>query len=254
MSTRHAERPVPPYRALGAGSLGPLVLTCEHASRRLPVAAPRSPEMARLMTSHWAWDIGGWALTRRLARELAASAIGGAWSRLWIDLNRRVDDPTLLRREAGRIELPWNAGLSAEDVEKRIDRYHAPYHQELDRLIMRRLVRDVRPLVLAVHTFTPRLRGPRRGYDIGVLYTEHRALAHRLGRAIRSSGLTVRYNQPYSGVKGLMYAAERHGSHHRLPCLELEVNQSIVTDETGVARVATAVRPALTAILGNDLG
>lgn len=249
MGTRHERGAAArPYRVLRAGSLGSLVLTCEHASRRLPVAVPRSPAMTRLMASHWSWDIGGWELTCRLARALGASAIGGAWSRLWIDLNRRVDDPTLVRREAGQVALPWNAELSVADLEKRIVRFHAPYHEEIDRLIMRRLVRGVRPLVLAIHTFTPRLHGRHRDYDVGVLYTAYRELAHRLGREIRAAGLAVRYNQPYSGLRGLMYAAERHGRHHDLPCLELEANQANLIDPDGIDRIADALTTALAAV------
>jgi len=205
------------------------------------------------MSSHWAWDIGAFELTRELSRGLDAPAIGGVWSRLWIDLNRRADDPTLIRTEAGRVALPWNGGLSPADVERRIDGFHAPYHEQVDRMIVRLLVRGIRPLVLAVHTFTPRLRGPRRRFDVGLLYTDHRGLAHRLGLALRETGLEVRYNQPYSGLKGLMYAAERHGSHHRLPCLELEVNQAIVDSPAGVARAARRLHPALASAMESGL-
>jgi predicted N-formylglutamate amidohydrolase len=84
-------------------------------------------------------------------------------------------------------------------------------------------VRGVRPLLLAVHSFTPRLGQHTRPFEIGILYEHERALARRLGRVMTDAGFRVRYNEPYSGMRGMMYAIDRHGSHHRLPCLEVEV-------------------------------
>jgi hypothetical protein len=48
-------------------------------------------------------------------------------------------------------------------------------------------------------------------------------------------------------MAGMMYAVDRHGSHHRLPCVELEINQRLLADAAGVSRlvpiVARAVAP-----------
>src|SRR5262245_66610954 len=93
-------------RTLNTRSLSPLVLTCEHASRELPRGLrPRNRVERGILSSHWGWDIGAWSLTRRLARRLDAGAVGGGWSRLVVDLNRRIGDPTLVRCHAeGRSE------------------------------------------------------------------------------------------------------------------------------------------------------
>ena len=232
---RNSSSDAPPFVTIGAEATGPIVLTCEHAGRRLPFRGRVAPGEQSVLASHWGWDLGAWALTGDLARRLDASAVGGRWSRLLIDLNRRMDDPTLILPRAGDTELSWNRDLPLEEIERRFLRYHAPYHQEVDRLILRRRLRECRPLLVAMHTFTPMLGRRRRCFDAGVLYEHHRGLAHRLGRKLRGEGLTVRYNQPYSGVAGMMYSAERHGTHHGLPCLELEFNQSLF-DQPGAAR------------------
>ena len=80
-----------------------------------------------------------------------------------IDLNRRVDDPTLVRRTAARTVLPWNDSIDAREIERRVLAYHTPYHVEIDRLILRRLVRGVRPVLLAVHLLP--LYWERNGWD-----------------------------------------------------------------------------------------
>jgi len=203
------------------------------------------PEDRPLLRSHWGYDPGAWNLTRELARRLGAGAIGGRWSRLVIDVNRRVDDPSLVLQTVGGTPVSFNAGLDLAEIERRIFAYHAPYHQEVDRWILRRTVRGSRPLLLAVHSFTDVLRGRRREFEIGILYEKHRAMAHAVGRSLRGAGWSVRYNQPYSGMKGMMYAADRHGTHHGLPCLELEVNQALFARRGMVARLGAAVAPAV---------
>jgi predicted N-formylglutamate amidohydrolase len=120
---------------------------------------------------------------------------------------------------------------------------------EIDRLILRRLVRGVKPILLAVHTFTPRFRGRARPFEVGILYERHRALARRLARELREAGLAVRYNQPYSGMAGMMYAIDRHGSHHRLPCLEVEVNQGLFEQPRAAARLGAIIARGLEALI-----
>jgi predicted N-formylglutamate amidohydrolase len=241
--------PMPEYQIHAPESLSEILITCEHASNRLPFRRGVGRIQRRILDSHWGWDVGAWELSLDLTRRLDAGVIGGRWSRLLLDLNRRADDPTLLRQWAGDVELPWNVSLDPAAVEDRVTRYHTPYHVELDRLILRRLVRGVRPLLFAVHSFTPCLNGRERGFEIGVLYEHHPGPAHRLGRALRKAGLTVRYNRPYSGMAGMMYAVDRHGSHHGLTCIELEVNHEILRSPAAVRRLGKLVAPAVQELL-----
>ena len=62
---------------------------------------------------------------------------------------------------------------------------------------------------------------------------------------LRDAGLRVRYNQPYSGIEGLMYAVQRHGSHHCLPCIELEFNQRLFDVSARLPALAAATARAL---------
>ena len=216
-----------PFLSIRPGSLAPVVLTCEHATRRLPFKADLTAQERATLADHWGWDPGAWPLTRELARRLKTSAVGGRFSRLLIDLNRRVDEDTLIRRHAGATELSFNRSVSPAEVERRMLAYHAPYHLEIDRLILRRTVRGIRPLLFAVHSYTPVYEGRTRNYEIGVLFDRDEKLARKFATHLKQAGLSVRYNQPYSGKEGLMYSADRHGTHHDLPCLELEVNQGM---------------------------
>jgi len=233
-------------RLAGPRSLSPIVITCEHASPHLPAGlAARTPAERRVLAAHWGWDIGAWAVATRLAARLRASAVGAAVSRLVVDLNRSAGDPSLVRRDAEGVRLSWNDPLPAETIERRMLAWHVPYHQTIDALILRRLVRGVRPLLFATHTFTGVYEGRRRDFDIGVLFDRSRTEAALLARGLRASGYRVRYNQPYSGLAGMMYAIHRHGAHHGLPCLELEINQDLFARAGAADRIAVAVARAL---------
>jgi len=236
------------FRSMGSSRLSPWVLTCEHARKRLPFPRPRNGDLRRILASHWGFDIGALALTRELARRLRAAAVSGMWSRLFIDLNRPVIDTTLVRREAGGVEVPWNRSLSPAAIERRVLDYHAPFHAEVDRLILRHLVRGIQPTLIAIHTFTPRLESERRSFDAGVLFSDHARQARRIGKALRTAGLRVRYNQPYSGLLGMMYSVDRHGKHHGLTNLELEFNQALFDDPRNVGRLARTTARALEAL------
>jgi len=237
-----------PYVHLRAGTCSPLLMTCEHASRALPPPLVARGDDGAVVHTHWGWDPGAWALTRALVRRTGFEAIGGRWSRLAIDLNRRVDDPTLIRPEAEGVALSFNRRVSVAERERRIAELHAPYHAEIDRLLTRRVLRGVRPVLLAVHSFTPVLHRRLRDFDVGVLYADHVRLARRLARGARAAGFRVRYNQPYSGIAGMMYAADRHGSHFGLPCLEIEINQAAIDRPDQAERVARLLAPAIRAL------
>ncbi len=94
---------------------------------------------------------------------------------------------------------------------------------------------------MSIHTYTAKWNGRSRPYDAGVLYDESRREAIRLAAALRRAGLVVRYNQPYSGRRGRMYSIDRHGRHYRLPCLELEINQSLFSRSGAVVELSRAV-------------
>lgn len=230
-------------------SLSPLLLTCEHASRRLPAGTRVTAAERQILTSHHGIDIGAWELTRELSSRLVATALGGRFSRLWIDLNRDEGDLELIRLEAEGVELGWNQGLTRRDRDSRIKAVHLRYHHAIDLQIRRLLDRNVRPVLLSVHSFTDRWNGRSRTFDCGVLYDRHGGRARKLAAGLREGNLTVKYNAPYSGKLGMMYSIQRHGTAHGLPCLELELNQNRIDSRAKVAAVAPAICRAVQSLI-----
>jgi predicted N-formylglutamate amidohydrolase len=228
---------------------GPWLVTCDHASNAVPgwlggsLGLPEA-DMAR----HIAWDVGAAGLARELAARLDAPCILSRFSRLVIDPNRGEDDPTLVMQLYDGSVVPGNRGIGAAAVAERLDRLYRPYHAALARLAARR----ADTVIVAVHSFTPCLRGrPSRPWAVGVLYS-HRD--PRLGRALLAAlavaepGLCLGDNQPYSGhLPG--DAIDRHalgpGRHNTLIELRNDLIATPAAQADWAARLAPCLRAAL---------
>lgn len=217
---------------------GGLLLTCEHASARLP-AGWRWPERdARLHGTHWTFDLGAAELTHELSTSLRSAAVLSTFTRLLVDPNRADHDPSLFRTHADGLPVELNARLDDSEIRRRLERYWSRYHEAVDR----EAARTSAPVLLSVHTFTPVYEGAPRAMEVGVLFDREETLAESLAETLRAEGFVVAMNEPYSGKEGLMYAAERHAGAHGKHALELEVRQDLAVRPEVRARVVAALR------------
>lgn len=236
------ERPiVQPVCIIESPRPGPLVLTCEHASCTVPVEYDDLGLDADALREHVAWDIGARRVTETLACALDAPAVLAGISRLVIDCNRDLSDHDLIVSESHGVPIPGNTGIDAADRRRRIDDFYQPYHDAVDAV----LARNPSAFLLSVHSFTPSLNGRERRFDVGVLFDAFAAEAQQVGTALVNDGLHVRYNEPYSGLDGLIFSARTHGMRHGLRYLELEVNNGLLRETASVARVSAAVARAV---------
>lgn len=217
---------------------GPLLLTCEHASERLPERWRWPAADVRLRGTHWAYDLGAAEITHELAEGLGSAAVLSRFSRLLADPNRHEEDPGIFRDQAEGAPVMLNTRMSAEDRLARLERYWRRYHEVVDR----EAEATSAPVLLSVHTFTPVYEGSPRAMEIGVLFAEEDALGAELASAFSAEGFVVALNEPYSGKEGLIYAAERHATAHGLAALEIEVRQDLAVRPEVRARVLSAVR------------
>ena len=82
---------------------------------------------------HIAYDIGAEGVTRGLAGRLGATALLTGYSRLLIDPNRGLDDPTLIMKLSDGAVVPGNRDIDAAERQRRIERYYLPYHAAITR-------------------------------------------------------------------------------------------------------------------------
>jgi len=245
MSTSPVTERYDSHEIYGFPGHGPYLLSCEHASNRVPAPLRTNASDREWLQTHWGWDIGARSVTREIIRLTGSSGIFARYSRLVCDPNRAPDSPTLIRCAVEGAILGFNSNLTIEEVDRRLERYHAPYHAALDRALIERKSNPGDMMLLSVHSFTPVFDDETRTMDIGVLFHPYESIARRLAEEIAAEGYTVALNAPYSARKGLMYAASRHGSAHDAVHLELELNQKLLRTTPQCRRMGQALTRAL---------
>lgn len=229
---------------IGADRASRWVVTCDHASNHVPpdVAGGDLGLPVEDMARHIAYDVGIAGVVRALADALDAPAVLSRFSRLVIDPNRGEDDPTLVMQVYDGSIIPANRVITAAEIERRLERFHRPYHVALAEVIAAR--RD--PIIVAVHSFTPQFIGrPPRPWHVGVLYSDDTRLAHPvIARLRRESDLCVGDNAPYSGhLPG--DAMDRHGIQPGRLHVLIEVRNDLI----GTAAAQTAWGQRLAGLL-----
>lgn len=236
----------PPYFLFQAEATPRFVFLCDHAGREVPDGYGDLGLPAAAFTRHIAYDIGAADLTRAMAKDFEAPAVLGRYSRLFIDLNRGADDPTLVMKLSDGQIVPGNARADRAEVAKRLALAHQPYHAAISAQIARGLRGGLQPILVSIHSFTPAWRGQPRPWEIAILYAPRdRGLADLMLAELRAlPGLCIGDNQPYSGALE-NDTLSQHGLDRGLPHVLIEVRQDLLADSIGVARIADLVGPCL---------
>ncbi|MBK1867839.1 N-formylglutamate amidohydrolase [Aestuariivirga sp. YIM B02566] len=226
-----------------------LILLADHARNTIPPeygALGLPPEQ---FERHIAYDIGVEAVTRGLARALDCPALMATYSRLLIDPNRGADDPTLIMRVSDGAIVPGNALVDDAERERRIARFHRPYHGAITAEIERAKALGVDPVLVSLHSFTPFWKGIARPWHVGVLWDTDRRFAGHLLAAFRAAGdLCVGDNEPYSGalVGDTLYT---HGTSRDLQHGLIEIRQDLIARQSGVDEWISRLAPILEAYM-----
>lgn len=236
-----------PFVVLNGGSTQPVLLVCDHASRRLPRSVGDLGLDPAARRSHLAEDIGAGDLARRLAEALSATAVLAGYSRLVVDLNRDLLDAQAFLEYGDGVVVPGNRNLSQAERRARSEALYRPYHKAIHEQI-RRLVAAARaPAVIAIHSFTPVLNGVSRPWEIGVLWDADRRIADILIERLRSDSFVVGDNEPYSGQSPQDFTIDHHAEAAGLPHAGIEVRQDLIDHPAGLARVAESLHRIIAA-------
>jgi predicted N-formylglutamate amidohydrolase len=225
---------VDPFRILGEPKSGGFLIIGDHASNAVPDDVVLGLD-AENLNAHSAWDIGVDPVAHILTQDARFAAFLGRYSRLVVDLNREEDETDAIPSESDGRHIP-NNDLDAKQRLDRIARYHRPYHDRLETLLL-----ECRPaLILSLHSFTPALKtrpDEARPWDVGVLYNAHEAASKTAIPFLQDSGLNVGDQLPYSG-KLLNATMNRHAEANDIPYIGIEMRQDLVGDAAGQARFA----------------
>ncbi|HEY5623589.1 MAG TPA: N-formylglutamate amidohydrolase, partial [Gammaproteobacteria bacterium] len=243
----------PPFELIEVDADRQLVLACDHARNRVPHSLGDLGLNAAELEEHIAWDIGAGAVTRRLSKHLQADAVLGGYSRLVVDLNRDLDDPTAFPRVSDGVLVPGNLSLSVEHKAERARVLFKPYHEALRRSIQKRTKGQRTPVMICIHSFTPVQNNVARPWHVGILWDKDSRLALPLIAALNARGdLVVGDNEPYSGRHPADYTVDHHAEVLGLAYAAIEIRQDLVTDESGQRRWADLLADVLQPLLRDD--
>ena len=180
------DEPVP-FIVLNESATKPILLVCDHASCRFPRSLGTMGLDPFARRCHLAVDIGAGALTERLAADLEVTAILCQYSRLVVDCNRQLMDPSAFLEFGDGIIVPGNRNLRPADKTVRADEIYWPYHGAIGAELSRLTALERAPIFISIHSFTPVLNGVSRPWEMGVLWDADRVTAeiflHDLGVA-----------------------------------------------------------------------
>jgi len=228
---------------LGALRAREIVISCEHASNRIPRRYELLGLPAARLETHIAWDPGAKEMARACGRLLGCPCHEGQYSRLLVDLNRSLRHPQLMAKQSGGIAIPGNAAISAHERDERIKLYYMPYRKAVLSSIRSTIRRQGRCVHFSMHSFTPSVLGAERRADYGILFDPRRlrekALSLLLASALREQGWLVRFNYPYRGVSdGFTSMARQLFSPREYLGIEIEVNQKYLREPESIRRMA----------------
>lgn len=106
-----------PYRRIEGDWTSGVLILCNHADNRIPLSYGTLGLAPEDLSRHIAYDIGAAGVTEHLARALGAPALLTRFSRLLIDPNRGLDDPTLIMQLSD-----WTRGAGQRRVGRGGDR------------------------------------------------------------------------------------------------------------------------------------
>lgn len=235
------------YQISGHDRPGRWLITCDHATNIVPEWVAKGDlglPMAD-MQRHIAFDIGAEGIAEGLGVALNSPVIASRFSRLVIDPNRGEDDPTLVMRLYDGTVIPANSRADDVDIAQRLNQLYRPYHNALADLTARMPT----PVVCAIHSFTPQLKGrPPRDWEVGVLYAHDARLAGPFIAACRAQGWVTGDNQPYKGhLPG--DSVDRHALQRGHPNILIEVRNDLIETVDGQALWSKRLAPILEQVL-----
>lgn len=211
-----------------------LILTCEHASNKLPAAFKKAVP-AEVLKTHRAYDIGAVQVFRKLVKFAKPEFYcEGKFSRLFVDLNR-----TITNKSAFSDYLRNN-----ENAKVQATAYWQEYRATIEKFVDSALNTKTRaaksaPTIvhLGIHSFTPVLNGKVRNADIGILYDPTRPQERAYANVIKAEikrlypAMKVQFNYPYKGSSDGLTTTLRKKFGPGYVGIEIEINQKLLSYE-----------------------
>ena len=220
------------------------LVICDHASNYLPPEYDNLGLPPEQLDRHIASDLGALAVAGKISERLNCPLVASQFSRLLIDPNRGLDDPTLVMKLSDGAVIPGNQNVDPygdrAEWQRRIDLFYKPYDAAIKSALQAAKTAGIAPIILSVHSFTPIWRGTKRPWHAGVLWDKDPRLAKlMMSYMAQLPDLVFGDNEPYDGqlIHDTLY---RHGTSNGLPHAIIELRQDEI--ETNAQQDVWAAR------------
>ena len=241
----------PPVEIINRKGAAKILLVADHASNRIPRSLNGLGLDEATRQQHIAWDVGTDRIVRHLSRLFDAPAVIAGYSRLLIDVNRSLTDPTSILANSGGIRVPGNESVDEEQHRLRVHSLFTPYRRAIDGMRHQFRDRDIIPSLISIHSFTPNFNGDIRPWQIGILWDKDPRIAVPLMELLGQypEGIIIGDNLPYSGKHTADYTIDHHAESNGLPHVSIEFRQDLVDTEAGARKWALIIHQALHEVL-----
>ena len=243
----------PPFTIINDQGQGKVLLVGDHVSNEIPKSLHDLGLDAESLEQHIAYDIGTRKLVNHLSQHLDAPAVLAGYSRLVVDLNRSLEDDSVMPEVSDKTVIPGNQNMSAEHRNQRIHNFYTPYRKAVDSMLHRFRDNGIVPAFISIHSFTPEMAGFARPWHVGILWDKDPRIPVPLMQNLRAhpDGFNIGDNEPYSGKHPADYTIDHHAEASGIPHVSIEIRQDLVDTEDGAERWATILDDALRDILAD---
>ncbi|MEG3164174.1 N-formylglutamate amidohydrolase [Sphingomonas sp. PB2P19] len=240
-----------PARILNPGGRSSFLLIGDHAGNVVPRGLGKLGVTDADLARHIGWDIGIGTLGALLAERIDAVFVRQTYSRLVIDCNRSAAQPDAIAPVSDGTPVPGNQALSDSDRAQRFTEIHEPYHRAIAAELARRDAAGRETVLVALHSFTPSMRGHDRPWHIGILHDRgDTGFAQAMLRVLRAEPqLVVGDNEPYR-MDQIDYTIPRHAYPAARRYAEIEIRQDLLDTPEGCEHWAVLLARILPAALG----
>lgn len=203
-----------------------VIVTCEHASRRIPrICSPSMNAARNERDRHRIYDWGAKGIARRFSELQNAPLFEGEVTRLAIDLNRSIGHPEFFSDSVQQLSETIKAQFIA--------RHFLPFRNQVEKRIAKWISMGNNVIHISIHSFTPCLNGQVRSVEFSVLYDESRAYEVAIAGSILSyhknkySFMSIIPNAPYKGIDDGHTTALRKVFPENYAGLEIEYSQGL---------------------------
>ena len=210
-----------------------LLIVADHASNYIPRKYNSLGLIKKEIFTHKAYDPGVRDLAIDLSNKLNSHLVLGEYSRLLIDCNRDINDPTLISAISDRKLIHGNKKISKQERMFRINKIYRPYHEKIKKKILEKKIN----VIVSLHSFNPIFKGKKRKLKYGILSNQDRRLSDLLLIELKKRENIVGDNEPYKGslIGDTLYKhALKRGLNHSL----IEIRNDLLSNVKKIDQVS----------------